>query len=90
MPENLAILLGDQRYLEIARRAKPSDNLRFRTVALERDCFSRNRNRDSLCGANQIHHSGRCRRLVWMAKPFSDDLRERVVGAVMREGLSCR
>ncbi|MGO6692515.1 hypothetical protein ACCS54_18850 [Rhizobium johnstonii] len=26
---------------------------------LERDCFSRNRNRDSLCGANQIHHSGR-------------------------------
>jgi DNA-binding transcriptional LysR family regulator len=26
---------------------------------LERDCFSRNRNRDSLCGANQIHHSCR-------------------------------
>ncbi|WP_416064054.1 IS630 family transposase [Rhizobium sp. ZK1] len=25
-----------------------------------------------------------------MAKPFSDDLRERVVGAVTREGLSCR
>ena len=25
-----------------------------------------------------------------MAKPFSDDLRERVVGAVTREGVSCR
>jgi putative transposase len=25
-----------------------------------------------------------------MARPFSDDLRERVVGAVTREGLSCR
>lgn len=25
-----------------------------------------------------------------MAKPFSDDLRERVVGAVTRDGLSCR
>lgn len=25
-----------------------------------------------------------------MAKPFSDDLRDRVVGAVTREGLSCR
>ncbi|MEQ1409550.1 IS630 family transposase, partial [Neorhizobium sp. Rsf11] len=25
-----------------------------------------------------------------MARPFSDDLRDRVVGAVTRDGLSCR
>ncbi|MGR4845460.1 hypothetical protein ACIPSK_23075, partial [Rhizobium sp. LARHSG275] len=47
----------------------------IQALQLERDCFSRNRNRDSLSGANQIHHSGGCRRPVWMAKPFSDDLR---------------
>src|SRR5262249_36257195 len=29
------------------------------------------------------------RRPAWMAKPFSMDLRERVVGAVVNEGMSC-
>jgi len=43
---------------------------------------------DSPCGSNLIQHAGWRRRPAWMARPYSMDLRERVVGAVEEGGLS--